>query len=145
MHNVGPITFLERYLRIYNLDLTKTDVEASAISSLARAFCKMMLRDSGYLDIKPSQLAASALTLAVNISKSPIAESLGIYPIMDPKLDSLMADNLVSIEMDGVVQSQPNESCPFKMWTATVLRTTGLSLEVDLRPNYLNLITIVDQ
>ena len=103
LHNVGPITFLERYLRIYNLDMTKTDVEASAISSLARAFCKMVLRDASYLDMKPSQLAASALTLAVNISKSPIAESLGIYPIKDPKLDSLMADNLVSIQMDGVV------------------------------------------
>lgn len=44
LHFTGPILFLERYLRIYNLDLTRTDREAHTLNLLAHTFCRMILR-----------------------------------------------------------------------------------------------------
>ena len=95
--------FLERYLRIYNLDLVKTDREAHTLSLLAHTFCRMILRTQVYLCLKPSQIASAVLTLAINVSTSPIAGSIGITPLADdPKLNSLFFENNINIEMDGV-------------------------------------------
>ena len=103
LHFTGPILFLERYLRIYNLDLVRTDREAHTLNLLAHTFCRMILRTQVYLSFKPSQIAAAVLTLAVNVSTSPIAESLGIKPLSnDPQLNSLFFENTINIEMDGV-------------------------------------------
>ena len=54
LHYTGPIPFLERFLRIYNLDQIKRDREAFAIDYLARNFCRSMLRSKCYLSLKPS-------------------------------------------------------------------------------------------
>ena len=73
----SPVAFLERYLRIFNLDLCHADEEAFMISVLAFSFCKVLLRSNTYLTLRPSQVAAAALTLAVSLSKSPIVTQLG--------------------------------------------------------------------
>ena len=63
----------------------------------------MILRSQVYLTLKPSQIAAAVLTLAVNVSASPLAESLGIMAVAgDQKLKSLFVENNINIEMDGV-------------------------------------------
>ena len=73
LHFTGPIAFLERFQRIYNLDQIKRDREAYAIDFLARNFCRSILRSSTYLTLKPSQIGASALILAINLSTSDLA------------------------------------------------------------------------
>ena len=54
LHFSGPIPFLERYLRMYNLDLASNDEEAFTISVLAHSFCQMVLKSPAYLSLKPS-------------------------------------------------------------------------------------------
>lgn len=54
LHCVGPIQFLERFQRIYNLDHVAEDAEANALNNVARGFCRSMLRSRCYLSLKPS-------------------------------------------------------------------------------------------
>lgn len=146
LHFTCPLLFLERYLRIYNLDLIKSDREAHTLSLLAHTFCRMILRTQVYLSLKPSQIAAAVLTLAVNVSTSPIAASLGITPLTDdPKLNSLFFENNINIEMAGVPQLLQKIPYPLKMWNQTVLRTTQLSMEDDIRPAYTKMLKVANE
>lgn len=120
LHYAGPLPFLERYLRIYNLDLYWSDREAYVLSRLARTFCRVLLRSHTYLNLRPSQMAAASLTLAVNVSRSNLAPELGIQFIGEPKLNTLLFENVVSIEMDGVKQIDSDLTCPLKMWTVPI-------------------------
>jgi len=77
----------------------------------------MILRTQAYLSLKPSQIAAAVLTLAVNVSTSPIAKSIGIKPLADdPKRNSLFFENNIVIEMEGVQQPMQQIPYPLKMW-----------------------------
>lgn len=145
LHYTGPLPFLERYLRAYNLDCSRTDRESFIIGGLARSFCRCLLRSHIYLNLKPSQIGAAALTVAVNVCKSEKAAELGIKPIENPKLNSLFIENVVSVEMDGIREAELNESCPLRMWSPTVLNLTKLDLEVDLRPSYLLVLNEVNR
>jgi transcription initiation factor TFIIIB Brf1 subunit/transcription initiation factor TFIIB len=78
LHFTGPIPFLERFQRIYNLDQVRRDREAYALDFLARNFCRAMLRSQSYLTLKPSQVAAAALMLAINLSSSDLAPRIGM-------------------------------------------------------------------
>lgn len=72
------------------------------ISMMACLFCRCLLRSKAYLSLKPSQTAAAAFTLAVRVSKSPLVKELGFKHVENSKIDSLVLDSVVSIEMDGV-------------------------------------------
>ena len=61
----GPIWYLERYIRLFDLDQLHKD-----ITSLSKGICRIFLRSNSYLRFKPSHIAAAALTLAFNISRS---------------------------------------------------------------------------
>ena len=145
LHYSGPVFFLERFLRIYNLDQIKRDREAFAIDYLARNFCRSMLRSKNYLTLKPSQIGAAALILAINLSTSDLAPKVGLKKMQDLNLKSLFFENVINIEMDGVRQKFKNESCPLKMWNKVVRRTTEMTIQGDLRPAYALMCTIVDQ
>lgn len=54
LQQAGPIAFLERFQRVYNLDQVKRDKEAYALDYLARSFCRSLLRCKGWLTLKPS-------------------------------------------------------------------------------------------
>lgn len=74
LHYTSPLVFLERYLRLYDLDLIESDEKAKMISMLACLFCRCLLRSKAYLSLKPSQAAAAAFTLAVRVSRSPLVK-----------------------------------------------------------------------
>ena len=63
----SPVPFLERYLRIFNIDLGRDDA-SKYLRKLARNYCKFMQRDSRFLDFRPSQIASAALLFAINIT-----------------------------------------------------------------------------
>ena len=128
LHYTGPIFFLERFQRIYNLDQTQRDRDAYAIDFLARSFCRSMLRSRHFLRLKPSQVGAAALILAINLGTSDLAPKVGIQKMQDLNLKSLFFENVISIEMDGVRQKSKNESCPLKMWNKVVRRTTKMTI-----------------
>ena len=91
-----------------------------------------MLRSKHFLSLKPSQVAASALILAINLSTSDLAPKVGIKKMQDLNLKSLFFENVVNIEMEGVRQVPKNESCPLKMWNKVVRRVTQMSITKDL-------------
>jgi len=78
LHYTSPIPLLERFQRIYGMDQVQRDREAYAINFLARNFCRSLLRSPSYLSLKPSQVAAAALLLAINLSSSDLAPLIGI-------------------------------------------------------------------
>ena len=72
LQHVSPIPFLDRYMRVFNFDQMENNEVATMIGVLAYSFCKVSLRSQIYLTLKPSQVAAAALTLAVSLSTCPI-------------------------------------------------------------------------
>ena len=57
---------MERYLRILNYDLNATVFE------FAYELCKFQLNDSKFLEYRPSQIAACACILAINIYEDSV-------------------------------------------------------------------------
>ena len=41
----GPVPFLERYLRIFNLDMMKTKAAVTSIRFLSESLCRLMMRN----------------------------------------------------------------------------------------------------
>ena len=77
-HHVSAVPFLERFLRIFGFDQGEKGSDAHQISGLAYKYCIFMQRTSRYLEFRPSQLASAALLLAINISVSTVAPSVGL-------------------------------------------------------------------
>ena len=73
LHMVGPIFFLERYQRIFGVENERNDPEATRVGGLARKIIRCLLLSSNYLRFKPSQIAAAALVLSININGSHCA------------------------------------------------------------------------
>ena len=65
-----PIFFLERFQRIFGVEQEKTDSSDARVGNLARKLLRCMLLSSTYLRFKPSQVAAAALILSINIIRS---------------------------------------------------------------------------
>ena len=90
-------------------------------------------------------MAAAALTLAINVATSPVSKSLGLPTIADLHLDSLLFENVIRIEMDGVRQGATTDrTSPLKIWSEDVLKVTNLDLERDLKPAYRKMVAVAN-
>ena len=88
LRHVSPIHFLDRFLRLFELDQDKNDITAKLLSGLATQYCRFMQRESLFLKYKPSAIAAAALIFAINISQSKVSqEVLGLERIDTNKLE----------------------------------------------------------
>ena len=94
VRSVSPCHFLERYLRLFGIDENKQDKNARQVANLARNYCKFMQREAPFLDHKPSVIAAAGLVLAINISQSEVAPSIGVKRIPELKMQSLLYETL---------------------------------------------------
>lgn len=74
---VTPIFFLERYQRIFGVDREASDPSDARVVNLARKMLRYMLLSSVYLRFKPSQVAAAALILSININSSHCSQLMG--------------------------------------------------------------------
>ena len=63
----SPIFFLGRYQILFGLDTEQNDFLASSVGSMARNFCLLMLRESHFLNYKPSQIASASIMFAMYI------------------------------------------------------------------------------
>ena len=99
LHYTSPLTFLERYQRLYELDRIIEDRTSGVIDEIARLLIRSLLRSRNYLSLKPSQIAAASLTLAINISKSELVERLGTQPVNAAKLDRILFDDVECTEL----------------------------------------------
>jgi len=100
-----------------------------AIHSLAITMCRWMLRSQATLTLKSSQIAAAALTLAVNLSASKLSEKLGIMHIKE----------LGSVDF-------PKKS-PLHMWTTNnnARQMAILTVDTDIKPAYATLLAVADK
>ena len=101
LHYTSPLTFLERYQRLFELDRIVEDRTSGVIDEIARLLIRSLLRSRTYLSLKPSQIAAASLTLAVNVSKSELVERLGTHPVNAAKLDRILFDDVVCTELES--------------------------------------------
>jgi len=104
-----------------------------------------MLRSRDYLALKPSQVAAAALLLVINLSSSDLAPRCGLKKLSDSNLKSLFCDNLKNIEIEGARQRAHAETGPLNVWNKVVRSTTKLTIGEDLRPAYVKLCTLINQ
>lgn len=58
---IGPVPFIERYLRILDRDSDER------LTQIAVQLCKFSLSDERFLNFRPSQIAACALLISINI------------------------------------------------------------------------------
>ena len=81
IHFSGPIPFLQRFQRYFNIDQERGNQGAKQVGFAARQFCRFMMRKPEFLNFKPSQQAAAAFSLALNLTTSPNAKKLGLVPL----------------------------------------------------------------
>ena len=135
LHYNCPIIFIERYQRIFGIDLERYDEDAEKIGDLARRFIRCLVGHSAFLRFKVSQIAAAALLLAINIHQSPLAESLGL------------PGRLRNIYARGFFYDRSDEegSCPLRYWNAGVRRLTRKCVGKDIKPCYKLLLELVNE
>lgn len=76
---VTPLHFLERFQRLFGLDQVEQDKHAYLIDASAIYLLRFMMRDSAFLEFRPSQIAAAAIMLAINANvESPLAKAMQV-------------------------------------------------------------------
>ena len=65
-----PLTFLERYQRIFDLDITQDHKDVASIAKGSKELCFYMLENSKFLNYRPSQIAAVSLLLSIKMRHS---------------------------------------------------------------------------
>jgi len=86
---------------------------------MASKLCRFMQRDEQFLRYRPSQLAAAALILALNLSESIFAKQIGMTPKPDAyEKKGLDFEQTINMEIGGVkAEKQKNvKAVPLKMW-----------------------------
>ena len=78
LYSASPITFMERYLRIFGVDGTGSDEDADMVSALARKILSIMIKDRSYLNFKPSQIGAAVTILSLNILDNQVAKCINL-------------------------------------------------------------------
>lgn len=81
--------FLERFQRIFCLDQENVDHDFKQVGFTARQFCKYMQRYGQFLDWKPSQIAAAAFMLSLNLNRSVIAPQVGLKALKGTQVQTL--------------------------------------------------------
>lgn len=74
----GPLFFLERYLRLFGLDMAMKDLESARVGSLAKDLLKLTVLDTVYVKYHAAVIAASALLLSINLNSSCNAIHFGL-------------------------------------------------------------------
>ena len=96
-----------------------------------------MQRHSCFLAYRPSQIAASALIFAINITQSPVAGLCGVKKIEDLTLKSLFFESVIYMEIAGVRVEENDARCPLRMWSQSVEKLTAVKRTRDVKPCYI--------
>lgn len=111
----GPMQSLERYLRILDYDSNRT------VNEMSFQICKYQLNEAQFLNYRPSQIAACALVIAINIFER----------------DQLRYNNRQALEFfKGADLNKPLKLNTAIWNNPTVLKLTGYSIQMLARPMY---------
>ena len=75
---MSPLPVLERYLRLFGMDREKEVKGYEGFTRLTTHLLKFILSDQIYLSLNPSVIAASCLTLAINLGLSSLGGEIGL-------------------------------------------------------------------
>ena len=75
---VSPISFLERYQRIFDLDKENDNQYSKLIGVLSRRILRHIVLNASFLKYRPSQIAAASIMLAINMSQSDFAVKIPV-------------------------------------------------------------------
>ena len=79
--STSPVPLVESFAQLYGLR-DSTIANVMQVKMLAIQYCKFMFRGSCFLELKPTQIAAASLMLAINISQSILSKAvLNLEPI----------------------------------------------------------------
>lgn len=147
MHYTCPIVFLERYQRIFGLDMEQSDEQSRMIGDLARRFIRCMVSHSSFLKFKTSQISAAALILAINVYQSPIAEQIGLPSQLKDLYQRSAFYEVPTAEAVGEMSPTTKEAKkgPLAHWNSGVRRLTSKCVGKDLTPCYKVLIKLVNK
>ena len=82
LHNIAPIDFLDRFLRIFGMDQYE-NMCTEKIVWLAKGYCRFTSNYSSFLKYKPSQIAAASLCLSIGIIKTDFAAEIGLTKVSE--------------------------------------------------------------
>ena len=68
----GPLPFLERYQRVLNIDQENQNQLHYKIGYSARKLLRHMMHKATFLDYRPSQIASTAILVAIDLNKAEI-------------------------------------------------------------------------
>ena len=142
LHSAGPIPFLERYQRIFDLDQEASEHDFKQVGYTARQFCKYMQRFGQFLSWRPSQIAAAAFMLSINLNLSVVAPQVGLRPLKTSKVD-LAVESLISVD-SYVVDHRELFSGPLRFWSSYVAELTRLDAQRDISALYNTLMNHLD-
>ena len=152
LHNAGPIPFIERFQRLFGMDQESVDHDFKQVGFTARQFVKYMMRYGKFLNWKPSQQAAAAFILSINLNLSSIGPSVGLRAFRGKQVQQLVQGALpvnFMAELTGAFQhtisprSQPVNG-PLGIWTEKVAELTGLDRIEDIASAYIALMEHLD-
>ena len=128
MHHAGPIPYLQRFARYFNIDIEKGCPGAKQVGFAARQFCRFMMRKPEFLNYKASQQAAAAFLLALNLATSGSATKLG----------------LVQLSRDQFSHIEIGNEAPFQFWSKPVQQLALISHN-EIREVYKALLVYVNE
>ena len=82
LRSSSPLDFLERFIRIFNLD-SSDDSQTKQTVVLSYEYCRFMQRQACFLSYSSRQIAAASLLFSIAFRKSKIARKL-----LEPNQDS---------------------------------------------------------
>ena len=156
MHAAGPIPFIERFQRLFGIDQETLDHDFKQVGFTARQFVKYMQRYGQFLQWKPSQLAAAAIVLSINLNLSKVGPSVGLKALRGDQVQRLVQGTLpvnVIAELTGAVKQAQKQtpyiktsinSDPLSIWTNKIAELTGLDSHRDFAEIYTALMNHLD-
>ena len=79
----GPLPFLERYQRVLGIDLESQHQSYFKIGYSARKLLRHMMHKATFLSYRPSQIAATAILVAIDLNKGIEMPKQHSYPSTD--------------------------------------------------------------
>ena len=139
----SPVPFVERFAQLFGIRDT-SDTHVMQVRTLTSQYCRFMYRESCFLALKPSQIAAASLMLAVNISQSFLSQAiLGLEPIPLDYFKSCIEEEMKA--RDWSHSREAGQKSPLHRWTGTIERITQVSREKDLKVSYCILVERLDK
>ena len=140
VHTETSITFLERFCQLLIFDEGLCGAAnghrrqtgfAAEVCQIARNLCRQSLHRAEFLQVRPSQVGAACLLLAINSLSQQNGYQLGSFEPFTA--DMTMSDEGSSLQAEIAAAAS---DCVLAKWTDKISQLTGLTRVRDIKPAY---------